>query len=291
MTDHALEVTGLRKTYKGFALDNVSFTLPRGCVMGLIGPNGAGKTTIIKLIMNLVTRQAGEIKVFGLDNLRDEVAVKSRIGFVYDVPPFLEDTTLERHRRAVARFYPSWNDATFARLAREFELPLDRKVKALSQGMRTKFALALALSHDADLLVLDEPTSGLDPVFRRELLQRFGALLHDERKSILFSTHITSDLERVADYVTLVRNGRVAFSLTADEIRENWGVVKGSEALVTQLAAGTRHGLRRGPYGVEVLTSDVADARRRCAGSETIIDRASLEDIMVLMAQEGRHAA
>jgi len=290
MTEHALEVTGLRKRYRGFALEDVSFALPRGYVMGLIGPNGAGKTTIIKLIMNLVSRQAGEIKVFGLDNRRDEVAVRSRIGFVYDVPPLLDDTTLERHRRAIAPFYPTWSDATFERLAREFELPLDKKVKALSHGMRTKFALVLALSHDADLLVLDEPTAGLDPVFRRELLQRLAALLQDEGKSVLFSTHITSDLERVADYITFIRDGTIVFSLTKDEIRENWGVVKGDETVVAQVAAGTRHGVRRGPYGVEVLTSDINGARRRC-GEGTVIDRASLEDIMVVMSQEGGRAA
>jgi len=240
MTAHALEVAGLRKAYKGFALKDVSFTLPRGYIMGLIGPNGAGKTTIIKLIMNLVSRQGGEIKVFGLDNRRDEVAVKSRIGFVYDVPPFFDDTTLERHRRAIAPFYPSWNDITFDRLAREFELPLAKKVKALSHGMRTKFALVLALSHDADLLVLGEPTAGLDPAFRRELLQRLAGVLQDEGKSILFSTHITSDLERVADYITFIRDGAIVFSLTKDEIRENWGVVKGDETVGEWVAAVLR---------------------------------------------------
>jgi ABC-2 type transport system ATP-binding protein len=290
MTDYALVVTGLRKVYKGFALKDVSFALPSGHIMGLIGPNGSGKTTTIKLIMNLVSRQAGEIAVFGLDNRRDEVAIKSRIGFVYDVPPYLDDTTLDCHRRAIALFYPTWNEATFDRLAREFELPLGKKVKRLSHGMRTKFALVLALSHDADLLVLDEPTSGLDPVFRRELLHRFAVLLQDEGKSILFSTHITTDLERIADYITFIRNGAIAFSLTKDEIRENWGVVKGDEAVVAQVPAGHRHGVRRGPYGVEVLTSDINDARRSC-GAGAVIDRASLDDIMVLMTEEDRRAA
>ncbi len=290
MTAPALEVSGLRKAYKGFALKDVSFTLPRGYIMGLIGPNGAGKTTVIKLIMNLVSRQAGEVRIFGLDNRRDEAAAKSRIGFVYDVPPFFDDTTLDRHRRAIARFYPRWSDAVFERLAVEFELPLRKKVKALSHGTRTKFALALALSHDADLLVLDEPTSGLDPAFRRELLLRLAALLEDEKKSILFSTHITTDLERVADYVTFIRGGAIAFSLTRDEIRDNWGIVKGDEAIVQQIPAASRQGVRRGPYGVEVLTSDVADARRRCRAA-AVIDRASLEDIMVLMTREGCRAA
>jgi ABC-2 type transport system ATP-binding protein len=285
MTDYVLEVTGLRKSYKGFALKDVSFQLPRGYIMGLIGPNGAGKTTVIKLVMNLVRREAGEIKVFGLDNRRAQSEVRSRIGFVYDVPCFHQDATLDDHRRVIAPFYRRWSQETFERLAREFELPRDKKFKALSHGMQTKFALVLALSHDADLLVFDEPTSGLDPVFRRELLQRLSALLQDEGKSVLFSTHITTDLERVADFVTFIRNGEIAFSLPKDQLLETWGIVRGDERAVAALDGGTRRGVRGGPYGVEVLTSDIEEARRRC-GPGIVVDRPSLEDIMVLMTTE-----
>jgi len=207
MTEHALEIRGLRKVYRGFTLDNVSFTLPRGRVMGLIGPNGAGKTTIVKLIMNLVSRQAGEIKVFGLDNRRDEVAVRSRIGFVYDVPPFVGDTTAERHRRALARFYPAWSEATFERLARSFDLPLDKKIKALSHGMRTKLALALALSHDADLLVLDEPTSGVDPASRRRFWDMIGDLA-EQGITVFVTTHFMDEAEH-CDELALIYGGRI----------------------------------------------------------------------------------
>jgi ABC-2 type transport system ATP-binding protein len=289
MTDYALEVTGLRKSYKGFALKNVSFQLPRGYIMGLIGPNGAGKTTVIKLVMNLVRREAGEIKVFGLDNRKAGSEVRSRVGFVYDFPCFHEDATLDDHKSVIAPFYPRWSEETFERLAREFELPRDKKFKALSHGMQTKFALVLALSHDADLLVLDEPTAGLDPVFRRELLQRLSALLQDEGKSVLFSTHITTDLERVADFVTFIRDGEIAFSLPKDQLLEAWGIVRGDERAIEALDGETRKGLRRGPYGVEVLTSNVDEARRRC-GPGVVVDRPSLEDIMVLMTGEGSRA-
>ena len=160
--DHVLELRGVRKSYPGFTLKDVSFTLPRGVIGGLIGPNGSGKTTIIKLIMNLVRREAGEIRVFGLDNRANEIAVKSRIGFVYDVPGFWDDQSLDSQRRALGAFYPRWSDGTFRRLAGEFGLPLDKKYKALSHGARTKFALAMALSHEADLLIMDEPTAGLE---------------------------------------------------------------------------------------------------------------------------------
>jgi ABC-2 type transport system ATP-binding protein len=290
MTDYALEVRGLCKFYRAFELKDVSFALPRGYIMGLIGPNGAGKTTIIKLIMNLVRRERGEIKVFGLDNRASEVEVKSRIGFVYDTPGFWDDQSLESQRRALGVFYPRWSDATFDRLAREFELPLRKKYKALSQGMKTKFALAMALSHDADLLIMDEPTSGLDPVFRREFLQRLSGLLQDEGKSILFSTHITSDLERVADFITFIRHGQVVFSEPTDTIVAHWAVVRGTDADLRGLDATVLRGVRRSAHAVEALVSDQA-AARRSVGPGALIEKARLDDVMVLMGEGDRHAA
>ena len=288
--DYALQLHGVCKRYRGFRLDDVSFSLPRGYIGGLIGPNGSGKTTIIKLIMNLVRREAGEIRVFGLDNRRDQIAVRSRIGFVYDVPGFWDDQSLAAHRRALGAFYPRWSDATFNRVAGEFDLPLDRKYRALSAGMKMKFAIAMALSHEADLLIMDEPTSGLDPVFRRELLQRLSAILQDEGKSNLFSTHITSDLERVADYITFVRNGRIAFSLPSHDLFDGWAVVKGEASVLAGLDPATVKGARRRSTGSEVLVSDAASARR-VLGASAVIDRPRLDEVMVLMEEEAAHAA
>ena len=281
----AVRVAGLRKRYEGFELRDVFFTLPRGYVMGLVGPNGAGKTTIIKLIMNLVRPDGGTIEVFGLDHRVHEEAVKARIGFVYDVPPFYGDATVRDTKRAVALFYPSWNEALFRELADRFQLPWKKKVKKLSNGMRTKLALALALSHDADLLLLDEPTTGLDPSFRRELLHGLSGLLQDEGKSILFSTHITTDLERIADYVTFLRNGRVILSTNVEEIKERWGVVRGDEQRLAALDPRIRHGARRRAHGMEVLTSDAAAARAAC-GEGVVVDPATFEDLVVLMDEE-----
>lgn len=286
----ALELRGVRKTYRGFTLKDVSFSLPRGYIGGLIGPNGSGKTTIIKLIMNLVRREAGEIRVFGLDNRAAEIEVKSRIGFVYDVPGFWDDQSLDSQRRALGAFYARWSDETFHRLAREFGLPLNKKYKALSHGSKTKFALAMALSHGADLLIMDEPTAGLDPVFRRELLQRLSALLQDEGKSILFSTHVTTDLERVADVITFIRGGEIVFSLTRDELLDGWAVVKGDEGVIRELDPHVLKGVRHRAFGAEALVSD-ADAVRRVVGSRAVVDKVTLDDVMVLMAGEGRHAA
>jgi ABC-2 type transport system ATP-binding protein len=290
MSELAIDIEGLCKSRKGFELRDVSLKLPRGYVMGLIGPNGSGKTTIIKLLMNLARRDAGNVRILGLDNVENEVEVRSRIGFLYDEPCFHDDCNLEDQRRALCRFYPGWCDSTFDRLADEFGLPRKRKFKKLSRGMKTKFGLVLALSHDADLLVLDEPTSGLDPVFRRELLDCLAQVLQDEGKSVLFSTHVVTDLERIADYVTLIDRGEVAFSLSREELNESWGVIKGDEAVIEAVSSVDRKGLRRGAYGVEILTSNIESARRRL-GSSAVVERASLEDIMVLMTGDERHAA
>jgi ABC-2 type transport system ATP-binding protein len=281
----AVRISDLRKEYKDFTLDGVSFSLPQGFVMGLVGPNGAGKTTVIKLIMNLIRADGGRIELFGLDHREHEEEVKARIGFVYDVPPFYDDVSLFSTKEAVSLFYEKWDETLFQQVAHQFQLPLKKKVKTLSSGMRTKFALALALSHDADLLVLDEPTSGLDPVFRRELLHGLSGLLQDERKSVLFSTHITTDLERIADFVTFLRDGRVVLSASKEELSERWGVVRGDEAALSALDPSLRHGSRRHAHGMDVLTSDVAAARREC-GPQVVVDPASLEDIVVLMREE-----
>ena len=284
-----IRVTDLEKHYKDFRLDSVSFSLPRGYVMGLVGPNGAGKTTVIKLLMNLIRPDGGSIELFGLDHRKFEEQVKARIGFVYDVPPLYDDVSLRRTKRAVSLFYPEWSETLFERLVEQFELPMKKKVKKLSNGMRTKFALALALAHDADLLILDEPTSGLDPVFRRELLHGLSGLLQDERKSILFSTHVTTDLERIADFVTFLRDGRVILSASREELLENWGVVRGEEEALSALDPAHCHGSRRHAHGMDLLTSDVERARRTL-GDRIVVDPASFEDIVVLMEGGEIHA-
>ncbi|HSG82400.1 MAG TPA: ABC transporter ATP-binding protein [Gemmatimonadota bacterium] len=282
---HALEIEGVGKRYEGFELSDVSLQLPRGYIMGLIGPNGAGKTTLIKLILNLVRRDGGAIRLFGRDNLGDEAAVKSRIGFVPDEPRFHEDATLKELASAVAPFYPRWDEQRFRTLAGEFGLELGKKFKKLSHGTKTKFALALALSHGAELVLLDEPTTGLDPVFRRRLLDKLAGLLQDERVSILFSSHITADLERTADYVTFLRGGRVVFSQPMDQLTQNWAVVKGGREQLDETGRGLLQGVRMRAHGFEGLTSRMDEARRHF-GNGFVIERASLDDIMVLYGKE-----
>lgn len=281
-----LEIQNLNKGYKGFRLDDVSFSLPRGYIMGLIGPNGAGKTTIIKLIMNIIKRDSGKIRIFGDDNLKKEAQVKSRIGFVCDEPHFYEDVKLQDIKAAYSRFYDTWDDALFISLIEDFELPLKKKFKTLSQGMRIKFTLALALSHHPELLVMDEPTTGLDPVFRHQLLDRLSHFIENGQNSVLFSTHITSDLETTADFVTFVRKGRMMFSETLDDIRENWAVAKGGEELLSDDCRPLFSGLKKSSFGIEALTND-SKRFRNMMPSTCVLEKASLEDIMYFVKKEG----
>ncbi len=285
--DSAVEIRDLKKGYKGFDLAGITFDVPRGYIMGLIGPNGSGKTTIIKCILNLIRAQGGEIRVFGKDSVRDEAAVKARIGYVPDTPAYHEDVRLSTIASAISAFYDGWNQERFLELARDFELPLSKKLKHLSRGMRTRFSLALALCHEADLILLDEPTAGLDPVFRREILERLSAFIQDGGKSVLFSTHITSDLERIADYITFIRAGKLVFSASKEEVQERWAVVKGGQELLASENSPLFKAVRTGAYGVEALTSDAAEARRRL-DSRAVVERASLEDIMVLFEKGGK---
>jgi ABC-2 type transport system ATP-binding protein len=286
--EYALEIRGLRKEYPEFTLRDISFALPRGYIMGLIGPNGAGKTTVIKLILNIVRRAAGEIKVVGLDNLGCEREVKARTGFVLDESPFYGYLKPGGIASVIAPFYPAWDGVRFERLCREFELPPGKRVNALSRGMKMKLALAVALAHGAELILLDEPTSGLDPVFRRELLDRLQGLIQDGRTSVLFSTHITSDLERVADYITCLRDGELLFSASREEVLDRWALVKGGPELVDGPAGGLFRTIERGPHGVTALTADREEAARRLTGLGAVIEPLRLDDLVFFLAREAR---
>lgn len=282
--ENIVEIKNLSKNYKNFSLKNISFTLPCGYICGMIGPNGAGKTTIIKSIMNLIPRDGGTIDVFGMDNVINEVEIKARIGFVYDNPDFYQDSKLKTIKAIVAPFYKKWDEEKFAGFMDTFKLPLNQKFKTLSQGMKMKFWLSVALSHNADLILLDEPTSGLDPVFRREFLEILSEIIQDENKSVLFSTHITSDLERIADYITFIMNGELIFSKPKDEVLEEWGIIKGGNDIIDDKYKEIIKGYKKTNFGIEALTSDIKTARK-FFNSTTVFEKASLEDIMFYMSR------
>ena len=229
-----LEITNLSKEYKGFKLDNVSLQLPKGFIMGLVGKNGAGKSTTIKSIMNMLDFQ-GEILVNGYYNVIKETAVKQNVGIVVDQPFFPIIFTLEQVEKYVGAFYENWDSDKYYKLLNKFGLMPKKKVSELSRGMGVKLQLAVALSHKAKLLVLDEPTSGLDPVARDELMDILMEYIEDGENSVLFSTHISADLEKIADYVTILSNGKVFYTGEKDVLLEKYVIIKGDYKKVDRL--------------------------------------------------------
>ncbi|NMB07151.1 MAG: ABC transporter ATP-binding protein [Tissierellia bacterium] len=278
--DYILEIKNLRKEFKNFTLDNISFNLKPGYIMGFIGPNGAGKSTTIKLIMNLLKKDGGEIKVFGKDHIKYEKEIKNRIGFVYDENYYYENLSIEQMKNIVAPFYSKWDEHKFNYYIKEFDLNPKAKIKTLSKGMKMKFSLAIALSHHGDLIIMDEPTSGLDPVFRREILDILYSIIQDESKSIFFSTHITTDLEKIADYITFINKGSIVFSKTKDEVLENYAIVKGGTNLLNNDTRKQFIGLRETSVGFEGLVNNV-DKVKKTFGDSILIEKPTLEDIMV----------
>lgn len=240
----ALSVTDVAKRYgSGFGLGPVTFDLPMGYIMGLIGPNGAGKSTLIKLILNMIHRNAGSISVFGFDNITDEVQVKEQLGVVFDSSYFSTYWTVKMAEESMVAAYPTWNHALFADYLEKFGIDTKKKVKDLSRGMQMKLMLAAALSHDAKLLILDEPTSGLDVLARDDLMDILQRYIEDGQHSVLFSTHITSDLEHAADLITYITQGKLYFTGSKDEFDDAFRLVKGGPDeldAVSSVAVGVR---------------------------------------------------
>jgi len=284
-----LDVKNLRKAYEGFSLKDISFSLPKGYIMGFIGPNGAGKTTTIKLIMNLTARESGKIEVFGLDNIKNEIEIKKRIGFVYDENYYYEELTVIEVKRVIAPFYDKWDDHKFNRYLKDFDLPPQKKIKNLSKGMKMKFSLALALSHDAELLIMDEPTSGLDPVVRSEVLDILREYMNDENKGVLLSSHLTSDLDKIADYVCFINEGEIVLNSSKEELLEKYAVVKGEKHLLNEELRNELLGLQEYDFGFSGLTRDVTRIQRLC-GKPVIIERPTLEDIMLYTVRGKKNA-
>lgn len=286
MTNY-LEVKNLSKSFDSFQLHNITFTLPKGYIMGLIGPNGSGKTTTIKLILNMLKRNGGEIKIMGLDNIADEQKAKAELGVVFDTNYFSDDWKVSEVEKSISVFYPNWNTERFSEMLRKFHIAPTKKVKELSKGMQMKLMLACAFSYDAKLLILDEPTSGLDPVSRDELLQILSEYIEDGEHSVLFSTHITGDLERAADYITYISYGELFFTGSKDEFVDMFRIVKGGMDELSADLQAKAVGVRTFPTGFEALvkTEDI--------GSFTALDiePATIDEIVVFTSKKGEDLA
>lgn len=278
--ENILEVKDLVKDYGDFLLDKVNFSIPQGTIMGLIGENGAGKTTTINIILNEIHKDGGSISVFGKDNLEFETEVKNAIGVVFDdchLPDLFTATEIERF---ISKIYSSWEHRTYEQYLNKFDLPLNKSVKDFSKGMKVKLSFAIALSHNPKLLILDEATSGLDPVMRDEVLDILLDFVQDETHSVLFSSHITSDLEKVADYITFIHNGKVLFSKTKDELIYHYGIIHCGAAAFDKLDKSEIISYRKKDYEWQVLVAEREAAQKEY--KNCVIDNATLDDIMLL---------
>ncbi|WP_315794914.1 ABC transporter ATP-binding protein [Paenibacillus sp. BIC5C1] len=287
---NAIELRNVTKTYPLFKVDNISLDVKKGYITGLIGPNGAGKSTLIKMIIGLIYPDTGSIKTLGSEMHNQEVNIKQRIGIVSDDCFYYEHLTIHEMRRMIAPFYKKWDDKTFNTYLEHFELSPRKKIRELSKGMKIKFSLAVALSHDAELLIMDEPTSGLDPVFRRELLDLLADMIQNETKSIIFSTHITTDLERIADYIMFMNQGKLIFNEVKDDVLERYTIVKGDMDLLDSDTRSQFVGIRETAVGFEGLADNRAEAER-LFGNYALLHRPSLEDLIYFTAKGERHHA
>ena len=279
--ENILEIKNLCKKYDNFELKNISFTLPKGMIMGFIGENGAGKTTTIKAILDIIKSYTGDIKIFGLDNRKNESEIKEDIGVVLDDMFFPEILTANDINNTMNGIYKNWDSKMFNDYLKEFALLPNKQIKTFSKGMRKKLEIATALSHHPKLLILDEPTSGLDPVARAEVIQIFQSILEKEECSILLSSHITTDLEHIADYITFINNGEIILSKTTDELLDNYGIVKCSEKEFKNINKKDYLKYKKAKYEYEVLISNKKEFKTKY--NISIIDKITLDDLMVLM--------
>ncbi|WP_069649865.1 ABC transporter ATP-binding protein [Caloranaerobacter ferrireducens] len=290
--ENILEIKNLRKKYKQFTLKDISLELPRGYIMGLIGPNGAGKSTTIKLIMNMIKSDGGEIKVFGLDNKIHEEEIKSRIGYIGEEQYFYEDMTVSWTEKFVSRYYKNWESEKFYSLLERFDISKTKKIKELSKGMKVKLALALVLSHNPELLILDEPTSGLDPVVRRDILNVLLDVIQDEKKSILISSHITEDIDKIADYVTYMIDGKIVLSDEKEKILSNWKKVHISKEHINDNIKKHLMVVQENIFGITGITNNYSGILKELGENKESngikFESATLDDILVSYVKEGK---
>lgn len=279
--ENAIEFQNVNKSFKKkeFNIKDLSFNVQKGFVTGFIGANGAGKTTTIKMILNLVKKDSGSISVLGMDYAKDEKKIKEKIGFVFDEGAFYESLTLNEMKKIIAPTYKQWDERQFNQYVDLFELPRRQKVGQFSKGMKVKVSLAFALSHHAELIIMDEPTSGLDPIFRREILDIFYNIMQDERKTIFFSSHITTDLDRIADYIIFIHNGQLVFNKELNSIGEEYAIVKGGSDLLDRDNEKVFIAVRKTNMGFEALTHNIRKTKQ-IFGNTVLIEKPSLEDIM-----------
>lgn len=274
-----LRVKNLNKSYKNFSLTDVSFSLSEGCITGFIGINGAGKTTTLRTILALAKKDSGNIQFFGLDMDKNEQQIKNRIGVVLDDGCFYEELSMAEMKSILASAYTDWSEQDFKHYMDMFSLDPKRKINTLSKGMKMKYALTLALSHNTELLIMDEPTSGLDPLSRSQLLNVLNDYMENGGKGVLFSTHITSDLDKIADMLIMIHNGRIVFQEEKDFLLDNYRIIKGDKKLLTENIRQLFLNITETAFGFTGVTRYAA--RVQSYLPDAITERPTIEDIML----------
>lgn len=277
---NALEIKNISKTYKNFKLDDVSFVLPCGHIMGLIGENGAGKSTIINCILDIIEKDSGSISVLGQKNDKNNVSLKENIGVVLDASEVYDNYTVKQVENIMKDVYKQWNHEVYDYYIQKFALPLNKMIKDFSRGMKMKMAITIALSYQPKLLILDEATSGLDPIMRDEILDVFMEFVQDENHAILLSSHISSDLEKIADYITFIHEGKLILSTSKDELIYEYGLMKCRNDEFDMIDKEDIIRYRIKTYEVEILVKDREKMAKKYPNC--IVDPTKLDDIMML---------
>ena len=281
--EYAINVTGLCKSYQDFALDNVSFAVPKGSIMGFIGENGAGKSTTIKAMLNLIHRDAGTVEILGMVLDGHEKEIKERIGVVFDECCFHDNLTPADISKILGNIYQNWDGRLYQKYLAQFGLDEKKKIKEFSRGMKMKLGIAAALAHRPDVLILDEATSGLDPIVREEILDIFLDFIQDENHAILISSHITSDLDKIADYLTFIHHGRIILSSGRDDLMDSMGIVKCGAEDLEKIEQDQIIRYRKNQFGCEVL---IRNKRSFAVGHpEMVIDPVTTEAIMLFYSR------
>ena len=279
---NALEIKNLTKAYPGFTLDNLNLTLPSGCIMGLIGENGAGKSTTIKLILDMIHKDSGTIRILEKDNTENIELTKEDIGVVMDEVGIPECLTVKQVGNVMRHTFRNWDDAEYTRLIQKLALPDKKQFKEFSRGMKMKLGIAIALSHNAKLLILDEATSGLDPVVRDEVVEMFSDFTRDENHSILISSHIVSDLEKLCDYVAFLHKGKLLLCEEKDQLLAEYGLIHCTAEELQNLPAEAIKYKKENPYGIEAMV------RRGAVPAGVNVSPISIEELFVFMVKEAR---
>lgn len=276
----AIEISNVTKTLNEFELNIENLNIEKGFITGFIGPNGSGKTTTIKLILNMIFKDSGSIKIFGKEYKSDDIDIKQMIGYVGDVSGYIPESKIKDIKKGISVFYKNWDEKVYQKYLEKFKLNENKRYKELSKGQQKKFELIMALSHHPKIIIMDEPTANLDPLVRNEFLEILQDHIEKEEATVFYSTHITSDLDKVSDYLVFIYNGKIMLKGEKDIILDNHKIIRGNKNLIDDDTKKELVSFKENQFGFEGLTSNAKSAYE-VFGEEVVYDKANLEDILM----------